>query len=228
MNCILAVDQVLSIGLLCAGFDTGRQQRVERATNVGRFMSHFGSSPLVCAMIWEDLVTARDIWENQTHQQAASFENFLMAMYFLKVYPTEEKLAGIWKTWEKSARKWVWLFVLKIKALKEKKVSCICVPLGFSMHRCIHLFLTLCAQLLPDHMARGVVGLWGKLSIHSGRCSLFNELSHPSNLSQRPSVILPQVQPSRIWLWASNCDQLWCIGLDQRTICGIQTWYNNL
>lgn len=129
MNRILTVDEVLSIGLLYAGFHAGRQQRVARATNVGRFMSHYGSSPLVCAVIWEDLVTARDIWENQTHQKGASFEKFLMAMYFLKVYPTEEKLAGFWKICEKSASKWVWLFVLKIQALKEKKVSCMCLCL---------------------------------------------------------------------------------------------------
>ena len=124
MNRIFTEDEVLRIGLLYAGFNEHRQQRVERATCVGRFKSQYGSSPLVCAKIWEDLVTSPDIWENRTHPKAASFEKYLMALYFLKAYQTEERLAAMWKTCEKSARTWVWFFVKKIQALKEKKVSC--------------------------------------------------------------------------------------------------------
>lgn len=127
MNRIFTEDEVLRIGLLYAGFNAHRQQRVERATCIGRFKSQYSSSPLVCAKIWEDLVTSPDIWENRTHPAAAAsfFEKFLMALYFLKSYPTEERLAAMWKTCEKSARKWVWFFVEKIQSLKGKKVSCV-------------------------------------------------------------------------------------------------------
>jgi hypothetical protein len=111
---VFTADEVLRIGLLCAGFDSSRQLRVQRTTNVQRFQSFYGSSPLVCSAIWEDLFIGLP--------KSASFDKFFMALYFLKEYPTEEKLAGMWHTCEKSARQWVWFFVEKIQALKTKKV----------------------------------------------------------------------------------------------------------
>ena len=123
MNRIFTEDEVLRIGLLYAGFNAHRQHRVERATCERHFKSQYSSSPLVCAKIWEDLITSPDIWENQTHPKAASFEKFLMALNFLKTYQTEEKMAGMWKTCETSARNWAWYFVKKIQALKSKKGS---------------------------------------------------------------------------------------------------------
>ena len=44
MNRTFTEDEVLRIGLLYVGYNFGRQQRVERATNVGRFQSHYGST----------------------------------------------------------------------------------------------------------------------------------------------------------------------------------------
>ena len=119
MNRIFDANEVLRIGLLCAGFDANRHIRVAEETNVRRFQSHYGSSPLVCSMIWKDLVTA----PGQVLPKSATFDKFLMALYFLKEYPTKEKLAGMWYTCEKSARKWSWFFVNKIQALQAKKVS---------------------------------------------------------------------------------------------------------
>jgi hypothetical protein len=118
VNRIFNADEVLRIGLLCAGFDTSRQLRVEGATNVRRFQSYYGSSNLVCSVMWEDLVSSQDI----KHPRNATFDKFLMALYFLKEYPTEEKLAGMWHTCETGARKWVWFYVEKVQALKAKKV----------------------------------------------------------------------------------------------------------
>jgi DDE superfamily endonuclease len=49
-----------------------------------------------------------------------------MTLHFLKCYPTELQLAGIFGINEKSARKWVRFYVKKIQALKAKKVCCQC------------------------------------------------------------------------------------------------------
>ena len=114
-------DEMMMMSLEMAGFDHRRQERVQRATNVRRFKSFYGSSPLVCAAIWEDLVTAT-IPEAQI-LPSTSVSKFFLALYFLKEYPTEEKLAGAFKTCEKTARKWAWYFAQKVQALKEKKVS---------------------------------------------------------------------------------------------------------
>ena len=85
-------DEMLEMGLLQAGFDANRQGRVKMETNVRRFTSHYGSSPLVCAAIWEDLLTTTipDARISQRMDPA----NFFLGMYYLKEYPTEEKIAG--------------------------------------------------------------------------------------------------------------------------------------
>lgn len=123
MNRIFEVDEMLRIGLDWAGFDASRQRTVNRDTNVRRFQSYFGSSPLVCSAIWKDLVTS-DIQEARIHPgTSATLDKFLLTLYFLKGYPTEEKLAAHSKMCEKVARKWVWIFACKLQALKTKKVS---------------------------------------------------------------------------------------------------------
>jgi hypothetical protein len=126
MNRIFEVDEMLRIGLDWAGFDVSRQSTVNLDTNVRRFQSNFGSSPLVCSALWKDLVTT-DIPEARIHPKtSATLDKYLLALYFLKGYPTEEKLAAHSKMCEKVARKWAWLFACKIQALKTKKVSGCC------------------------------------------------------------------------------------------------------
>ena len=49
--------------------------------------------------------------------------DFLMCMNWLKTYKTESQMAGHFKCDEKTARKWIWIYVSKIQALKGQKVS---------------------------------------------------------------------------------------------------------
>lgn len=113
-------DDFLRIGLDWAGFNAFRQENVNEATNIQRFKSHFGSSPIVYANVWEDLLTT-EVDEARINPRS-KVENFFLSLYFLNVYPTEEKLAGLSKTCEMSARKWAWFFARKVQALKVKKV----------------------------------------------------------------------------------------------------------
>jgi hypothetical protein len=63
-------------------------RRAKRETNLNRFRKHFGSSPLVCALIWEDfqMTEVQDAW---VPPDSRRFEYFLMAMHYLKLYPKE-------------------------------------------------------------------------------------------------------------------------------------------
>ncbi|KAI2500860.1 hypothetical protein MHU86_13580 [Fragilaria crotonensis] len=115
------VDDMLRIGLDLAGFHSSRQQQVQRGTNIRRFQSHYGSSPLVCTAIWEDLLTT-DIREACVAPMPGVIDKFFLSLYFVKVYASEEKLAGWSKLCENAARKWVWFFLVKIQALKETKI----------------------------------------------------------------------------------------------------------
>jgi hypothetical protein len=43
-----------------------------------------------------------------------------MAFHFLKCYPTENQLAGLFQICEKTARKWGWFYAEKMQALKQE------------------------------------------------------------------------------------------------------------
>ena len=117
---ILTADQILVIGLQIAHYDHRRRARACRETNVDRFDSFYGSKPNVCAIIWEDLQTT-DIEEARIPVDSSVHE-FLMALAFLKMYPTENVGEGIFKKSKKTLRKWSWYYASKIQNLKAAKI----------------------------------------------------------------------------------------------------------
>jgi hypothetical protein len=95
---ILTADQIMRLGLLQVGFSEARQESASRKTNIERFTAFYGSSPLVCAQIWEDLLTT-DLEEARIDTEEARgsgvcFTHFLMTMYFFKIYPTMMQIQG--------------------------------------------------------------------------------------------------------------------------------------
>jgi hypothetical protein len=56
---IYTIDELLKLGLRMVRYRSKRIRRAKRETNLNRFRKHFGSSPLVCALIWEDLQTTK-------------------------------------------------------------------------------------------------------------------------------------------------------------------------
>ena len=121
---IVTADELLRRGLVLVGFSGARIGNVSRSTNLSRFRSHFGSNPIVYSEIWEDLQTspfpeARII----TDAVFVYLDSFLLAVFFMKCYPTEAQLAATFKVCEKTARKCCWFFAKKVQALKAAKVS---------------------------------------------------------------------------------------------------------
>jgi hypothetical protein len=114
---ILTADEFLRKGLELGGFDRHRQKKVRRAQNLERFRSFCGSNPVVYAEIFEDLQTT-EIDEARVDAATLCVDSFLMALHFLKCYPTENQLSGLLKICEKTARKWAWFYAKKIQALK--------------------------------------------------------------------------------------------------------------
>jgi hypothetical protein len=119
---IFTIDELLKLGLRMVRYRSKRIRRAKRETNLNRFRKHFGSSPLVCALIWEDLQTTkvRDAW---VPPDSRRIEYLLMAMHHLKLYPKEYEREAMWDVSEMWGRDWVWYFVEKIQALKEEKIT---------------------------------------------------------------------------------------------------------
>ena len=118
---IVTSHEMMQIGLAWAGYDSYRQSRVQRTTNLTRFKSHYGSLPIVCAQIWEDLQTTK-LPEARVERNYLDLKYFLLAMNWLYRYDTDEELSGTFGRCTKTLRKWKWFYVQKIAALKDQKV----------------------------------------------------------------------------------------------------------
>jgi hypothetical protein len=133
--------EILSVGLERAGFDEAQQRRNSEDTNCRRFRAWYGSEPKVYARMWWDLKESEEITEEH------NLDKFLMAMHFCKCYTLEEQMAGTFKLTERTVRKWVWFFLKKLQAQKEKKVSILTTlyPRWRRFHHCptCRLFLVL-------------------------------------------------------------------------------------
>jgi len=81
------------------------------AVRLRRFRAHFGASPEVVTALWNRL----DILDRVP--AGGGPQHLLWCLLFMKVYSTEEVLASIVGTSEKTFRKWVWLFVYAVSSL---------------------------------------------------------------------------------------------------------------
>lgn len=74
-----------------------------------RFRSLFGTSPLICSIVWGILKSEIPPGGEPRH--------LLWALLFLKTYGTEHTLRVMTKVDEKTQRKWVWLFIELISSI---------------------------------------------------------------------------------------------------------------
>lgn len=114
-------EEWLELGLQSVGFGPIRQNRLQE-TNVQRFVAHYGASPESHRAMFSDLQTTQI---KTAHIAKPYILHFLMAMFWLKNYPTESVMAGTFKVDEKTIRTQVWKYVLAIQALKEQKVNAV-------------------------------------------------------------------------------------------------------
>jgi hypothetical protein len=107
------------------------------ATQRRRFVSFYGASSRVCHQLWHLLLKAQIMAEFPALKQ----EHLLWALFFLKVYGTENVQASIVAVDEKTYRKWIWIVIewmsnLDVVSYFRKKnllfASCFYSPLLFS------------------------------------------------------------------------------------------------
>ena len=122
---IITPDALLFLGNQLVGFDANRQV-VRRQKNLERFCCYFGSKPAVYSAIWTDLQTSANVTALVTQDDInggkTCVEHLLMAAHFLKCYPKDNQAEGIFKLSDTTIRKWVWLYIEKLQALKQEKI----------------------------------------------------------------------------------------------------------
>jgi hypothetical protein len=108
-----AAANMRAFGLSCVGFPATRQN-VRETLNESRFRSHYGVGSRAVAAMFDDLKKSHPTI-NKT--------DFLMAMYWLNLYPTEHCLAGRWDYIEETCRNKVKKYTKMISKLANEKVS---------------------------------------------------------------------------------------------------------
>ena len=112
---------MLDLGLCMVGFGRERQCRMKESSKESKFRALFGTGSETCAFIFRDLQTTGIIPNASIKQVNAA--NFLVSMYWLKNYPKEVELSGLFSKTEKTIRKWCWAYAESIQELKERKVN---------------------------------------------------------------------------------------------------------
>ena len=119
---IYTAAEIQSIGLDIVGYKQNRIQRAKPETNRYRFRVHFGSDPKVIATIFADLQTTTVAAAFIPPGNSRNIRHFLMAMHFLKVYPTEIQREATFDVSPAWGRDWCWYFIEKVQALKVSKI----------------------------------------------------------------------------------------------------------
>jgi hypothetical protein len=86
--CIYTLNEILLIGLRLVGFTEFRINWAKTSTNIEHFKAHYGSNPMVCALIWQDLqeTELKVAWVPPSKR---NLKHFVMVLHHLKCYPTE-------------------------------------------------------------------------------------------------------------------------------------------
>ena len=116
---VVSPSQVMSRGLTLVRFPLERQ-RVRRSKNLERFKAHFGSVPVVYSMIWSDLQSHGLV---NVAENGDRLEDFLVAVFFLKVYPKENPAEGTLGLSDTHIRKLVWKYIPLIGQLLSNKIG---------------------------------------------------------------------------------------------------------
>jgi hypothetical protein len=108
---------VLTLGLEMVGVSRAHQN--DHTANLRRFAAHFGAFPETCSAIFVDFQMTQIA---TAHIAKPQVFDLLMAMFWLKTYPTEHQTMGTSKVGEKMVQNNVWKYIWAIQALKGMKV----------------------------------------------------------------------------------------------------------
>ena len=118
---ILTPNQVLEKGLKKLHVTEKQMGRRLQATNEEDFAACYGPSPLVVAELWELLHQSldEDICLDPTKH---FFGDFLIALHWMKITPTERQRKIFLGCCRETGRKWSWFYTRRIAMLKDELI----------------------------------------------------------------------------------------------------------
>jgi hypothetical protein len=118
---VVTVEHMMHRGLAIARFSPEQIGRFSNETNRQHCIDHFGASPRVCCVIYNDLQLT-DIEAAKLTGSESNLTWFLKSMYFLRKYPKESQLVSILQLSIRWGRDPLWAIVERIQALKASKI----------------------------------------------------------------------------------------------------------
>lgn len=118
---LLNADEILKIGLSIFGTEPSQTTTACRETCLVRFRSLYGSNPIVYSEMWEAFQTST-VEAAQIAVKQLVLKYFFMTLYFLKCYPREHELSVLFRVDEKTARRWIKFYTVKIQGLKHQTI----------------------------------------------------------------------------------------------------------
>ena len=110
----------LLMGLGYAGHTQRSINRTKYDRNVEYFEAKYYVCPKTCQDLFRDLQSTNIEGPNIGKPKP---QHLLMALYYLKVYPTEKNFGGYFHVSEKTAKKWAIIYVQRIQALESLKIK---------------------------------------------------------------------------------------------------------
>lgn len=117
----LSSGKILRRGLRMVGLSKHRIKTWRMRSLVHQFKIHFGAHPKVYKEIWISLQTTA-VNRARVPRAKLDLDYFLMAIYFLRVYPTQEEMVPKFDLCRETIDTWLWYYLEKIQALKEEKI----------------------------------------------------------------------------------------------------------
>ena len=114
-------EKFFKLGLLQCRHPLARIQRTCHQTNMDRFKDAYYVCPKTAYDVYCDIQKEEMVGDKRIKNPKPT--KVLLALRFLKKYPTAHDLAGIGRVTEKTALVQCWRYIEAIQALKKKKVS---------------------------------------------------------------------------------------------------------
>lgn len=119
---IVTVQQILQAGLALF-YSPARVARVKNnSTNLDRFNTKFGVQPVTACMIYEDLQKTNIDDARIDSPNDISLKFFLISLYYLQKYPTEDVMESTLDISPRYISKMVWQYIGRVQAMKAEKI----------------------------------------------------------------------------------------------------------
>lgn len=116
----LSTNAMLNCGLKLIRMSRKKRETWSNESLVTSFVDHFGSDPRVLKKIFLSLQDT-NIEAAKVPEEYLNLKYFLMAMYFLTLYPKEKQIKVMWCS-RQTFENWVWCYISKVQALKAEKI----------------------------------------------------------------------------------------------------------